>query len=158
MAKDSQPLGISDEYSRASWEREPSGSLGAIARAGHSVRVAAAWSWSHAGWSKYCRGCFSSVAPQESTAGFVQAIICEVRRGTGSIVRPMTEAIALSLSKHRAEIFEAGGKLERALHATVLQAFDKLHTTVLGNLLRMTVPRTVARFKNRFCAVAHLVQ
>ncbi len=114
-----------------------------LARAGHLVRVGAAGNWSKAGWSRFSRGQFSYPAPQENADEFVRAIVREVRLDPAALVLPMTEATTLSLSMHRSEIMEAGGRLELAPHATVLQTFDKLKTTELARSLHIAVPRTV---------------
>lgn len=114
-----------------------------LARAGHVIRVGAQGNWSKAGWSRFSRDQFRYPAPQENADEFVRAIVREVRQDSGALVLPMTEATTLSLSMHRSEIFEAGGKLELAPHATVLETFDKLKTTELARSLNIAVPQTV---------------
>src|SRR5438093_26975 len=100
-----------------------------LARAGHTVWVGAATSWSKAGWSRACRGTFTYPAPAQDAGAFVGRIVEEVRRERGTLVLPMTERSTLPLSAQREAVLAAGGRLVLPAHAVVLRAFDKLQTT-----------------------------
>jgi predicted ATP-grasp superfamily ATP-dependent carboligase len=123
-------------------ENQSVASVRSLARAGHSVVVGATTSWSKAGWSRYARGTFTYPSPEQGALGFVKQIAAELQRHAGSFILPMTELSTLPLSAHRDLIFSAGGKLVLPPHATVLQAFDKQHTTMLAASLGIPTPHT----------------
>jgi predicted ATP-grasp superfamily ATP-dependent carboligase len=114
-----------------------------LARAGYTVCVGAASTWSKASLSRFCRNTFTYPAPEEDAADFVRCIIQEVGRQPGSLVLPMTERSTLPLSERRAEVVAAGGHLVLPPHETVLRAFDKLQMIRLGESLGMSIPQTV---------------
>jgi predicted ATP-grasp superfamily ATP-dependent carboligase len=117
-------------------------SVRSLASAGHTVVVGASTGWSKAGWSRYCRDRFTYPAPQVDGAAFVRRVAEETGRKPGTLVLPMTEATTLPLSARRDTIAEVGGLVVLPPHATVLNAFDKQHTTALARSLGLSVPCT----------------
>jgi predicted ATP-grasp superfamily ATP-dependent carboligase len=114
-----------------------------LARAGHTVVVGAATSWSKAGWSRACRGTFIYPAPEQDAGAFVHRIAEETQTEAGTLVMPMTERSTLPLSAQRETVFAAGGRMVLPPHEVVLRAFDKLQTTSLAESLGVAVPQTV---------------
>jgi predicted ATP-grasp superfamily ATP-dependent carboligase len=114
-----------------------------LARAGHTVLVGAASSWSKAGWSRACRGTFTYPAPDQDAEAYVRRVADEVRRERGTLVLPMTERSTLPLSAQRDLLLAAGGRMVLPAHDIVLRAFDKLQTTGLAESLGVAVPQTV---------------
>jgi predicted ATP-grasp superfamily ATP-dependent carboligase len=123
-------------------ENQAVASARSLARAGHTVSVGAATSWSKAGWSRSCRSVFTYTAPQADAEAFVERIAEETARERGTLVLPMTERTTLPLSANRETIFRAGGRLALPPHSTVLRAFDKEQTTRLAASLGVRVPQT----------------
>jgi predicted ATP-grasp superfamily ATP-dependent carboligase len=113
-----------------------------LSRAGHSVVVGSTFSWSKAGWSRYADGTFTYPAPDRDPLAFVKHIAAEMQKHPQSLILPMTELSMLPLSEHRELIFSAGGRLLLPSHSTVLQAFDKRHTTSLAASLGIATPHT----------------
>ncbi len=118
-------------------------SVRSIARAGHTVFVGEAASWSKASWSRASSGAFRYPSPQGDVGPFVEAIADFVREKSGALVLPMTEATTLPLSAHRDFLTSAGARLVLPDHSDLLRAFDKKETTRLAASLGVAVPKTV---------------
>ena len=125
-------------------ENQAVASVRSLARAGYRVSVGADTKWSKAGWSRHCSRSFSYPAPQEDADAFVASIAAEVGRERGTLVLPMSERTALPISRDRAAIAAAGGRLVLPPHDIVLEAFDKTRTTTVAQSLGIEVPRTIA--------------
>ena len=119
-----------------------------LAQAGHTVKVGDSTNWSKAGWSHWCAESFEYPAPQENTAGFVDFLAAMVRRESGALILPMTEATTLPLSVHRDTLTASGARLVLPAHADLMRAFDKEQTTELAKSLGVAVPRTEAVFSS----------
>jgi predicted ATP-grasp superfamily ATP-dependent carboligase len=111
-----------------------------LARAGHTVLVGEANSWSKAGWSRYSSGKFEYPSSRTSPAAFVERIREVAGAEFGTLVMPMTESTTLPLSAHRAAIGAAGGLLVLPEHTDLLRAFDKDETTRLAAQLGIAIP------------------
>src|SRR4029077_533666 len=118
-------------------------SVRSLARAGHTVFVGEAASWSKASWSRVSSGAFQYPSPQGPIGPFVEAIADFVRKRSGILVLPMTEATTLSLCAHRDFLVSAGARLVLPDHRDLLRAFDKNETTRLAASLGVAVPKTV---------------
>jgi predicted ATP-grasp superfamily ATP-dependent carboligase len=124
-------------------ENQAVASVRSLARAGYQVSVGADTRWSKAGWSRHCSRAFRYPAPQENADAFVVSIAAETAREPGTLVLPMTERTTLPLSRDRAAIAAAGGRLVLPPHDVVLKAFDKEYTTALAQSLGIDVPQTI---------------
>jgi predicted ATP-grasp superfamily ATP-dependent carboligase len=124
-------------------ENQAVASVRSLARAGYQVYVGADTRWSKAGWSRDCSRAFTYPAPQEDAGAFVGFIAAEAAREPGTLVLPMTERTTFPLSRDRAAIAAAGGRLVLPPHDVVVQAFDKERTTAVARSLDIDVPRTV---------------
>jgi predicted ATP-grasp superfamily ATP-dependent carboligase len=124
-------------------ENQAVASVRSLARAGYHVSAGADTRWSKAGWSRHCARSFTYPAPQEDAGAFVASIASEASREPGTLVLPMTERTTLPISRDRATIAAAGGRLALPPHDVVMQAFDKEHTTALARSLGIDVPRTI---------------
>ncbi|MBI3791999.1 MAG: acetate--CoA ligase family protein [Gemmatimonadetes bacterium] len=124
-------------------ENQAVASVRSIGRAGHAVEVGAPSAWSKAGWSRFASRSFRYPGVQEDAAGFVDAIVAQLRAGPApALVLPMTERTTLPLSVARERVEAAGGRLVIPPHATLLRAFDKNETTRIAASVGVTVPQT----------------
>lgn len=124
-------------------ENQAVAAVRSLARAGHRVLVGSDTRWSKAGWSRFAGGQFRYPSQQIDTAAFVKHIAQQAARCGGALIIPMTEQTTLPLSRDRAEIARAGGRLVLPPHDTVLRAFDKVATTRVAKALGIDVPNTV---------------
>lgn len=118
-------------------------SVRSVARAGHTVFVGEASSWSKAGWSRWSSGTLRYPPPNDNVAAFLESIVAFLRQHPGTLVLPMTEATTLPISTHRDTLIAAGARLVLPEHANVLRAFDKDETTRLAASLGISVPETI---------------
>ncbi|PYR55382.1 MAG: hypothetical protein DMF91_24465 [Acidobacteria bacterium] len=125
-------------------ENQAVASARSLARAGFQVSVGADTRWSKAGWSRHCSRSFSYPAPQDDADAFVASIAAEAALEPGTLVLPMSERTTLPISRDRAAIAAARGRLVLPPHRVVLDAFDKERTTALAQSLGIDVPRTIA--------------
>src|SRR5208337_1073838 len=72
-----------------------------LARQGHAVWAGESRPWSKAGWSRYCSGSFQCASPQNDPQKFLDDVVAESRKQSGTLVLPMTEATTLLISEHR---------------------------------------------------------
>jgi predicted ATP-grasp superfamily ATP-dependent carboligase len=118
-------------------------SVRSLARAGHTVFVGEAASWSKASWSRASSGAFRYPTPLGPTGPFVEAIASFVRKRSGTLVLPMTEATTLSLSAHRDFLISEGARFVLPEHSDLLRAFDKKETTRVAASLGVAIPKTI---------------
>lgn len=124
-------------------ENQSVAAVRSLAAAGHEVIVGAETSWSKAGWSRACSSTFAYPSPEHDVAGFLDVVVSRVFSAGGPVVLPMTERSLLPLSRDRARIQAAGGRLVLPDHQQVLQACSKPATSVLARQLGIRVPETV---------------
>ncbi|MGH9354814.1 MAG: hypothetical protein ACRD10_01635 [Terriglobia bacterium] len=124
-------------------ENQAVASVRSLSRAGHTVEVGSAASWSKAGLSRCSQGSFSYPSPEQSVRAFVSRLVEKTVERPGTLILPMTERTTLPLSAHRDQILAAGGRLVMPQHAAVVRAFDKRQTTDLARSLGLQVPKTV---------------
>jgi predicted ATP-grasp superfamily ATP-dependent carboligase len=118
-------------------------SVRSLARAGHTVFVGEASSWSKAGWSRACSGTVHYASPRQNADAFLESLAVFVRQHPGTLVLPMTEATTLPVSANRDALIAAGARLVLPDHASVLRAFDKDETTRLAASLGVAIPATI---------------
>jgi predicted ATP-grasp superfamily ATP-dependent carboligase len=118
-------------------------SVRSLAKAGHTVLVGEANSWSKAGWSRDCRGTFQYPGPEKDCSGFVARILEVARQEPGTLVLPMTEATTLPLSAQREAVLSVGAKLVLPSHPEVLRAFNKDEMVRLASSLGIAVSKTI---------------
>jgi predicted ATP-grasp superfamily ATP-dependent carboligase len=115
-----------------------------LARHGHVVQVGESRSWSKAGWSRYASGSFRYSSPQSDPQRFLDEILAEAGKQTGTFLLPMTELTTLLLSENRERLAAAGARFLLPAHADLLRAVDKSYTTHLAESLGIAVPKSHA--------------
>ena len=105
-------------------ENQAVASARSLARAGFQASVGADTRWSKAGWSRHCSRSFSYPAPQDDADAFVASIAAEAALEPGTLVLPMSERTTLPISRDRAAIAAARGRLVLPPHRVVLDAFE----------------------------------
>jgi len=118
-------------------------SVRSLAKAGHTVLVGEASSWSKAGWSRDCRSMFQYPNPEKDVTGFVSRISALAGEQPGTLVLPMTEATTLPLSSEREQLDKAGARYALPAHADVLRAFNKSEMVQLASALGIAIPKTI---------------
>jgi len=113
-----------------------------LAKAGHEVRVGESRPWSKAGWSRCASGSFQYASPRINPEKFINDVISEARKVTGTLVLPTTEATTLLISSNRSMFSQAGSRFVLPDHCNLLKAFDKRQTTELAQSLGIPVPKT----------------
>lgn len=124
-------------------ENQAVAAVRSLGRAGHTVLAGAPAGWSKAGWSRYARGQFRYVAPQDDAAAFVASIVQEAGTVPGTLVMPMTERTTIPLSAQRSRLDEAGARYILPAHEDLLRATDKQVTTALARSLGVATPATI---------------
>jgi len=124
-------------------ENQAVAAVRSLASAGHEVVVGAETSWSKAGWSRGCRSTFTYPSPEHDIAGFLDSVVRTLLSARGAVVLPMTERSLLPLSRERARVRAAGGRMVLPDHERVLQACSKPATSALARQLAIAVPETV---------------
>jgi len=113
-----------------------------LARQGHAVWTGESRTWSKAGWSRYSSGSFEYASPHTNPQKFLDDIVAECRRESGTLVLPMTEATTLMISGNRDRLTGAGARFVLPDHANLLRAVDKNQTTDLAQSLGIAIPKT----------------
>ncbi len=120
-----------------------------LARQGHTVWVGESKSWSKAGWSRFCAGTFQYASPQSRPDRFLDDILAQSEKESGTLILPMTEATTLLLSAHRDRFAAIGTRFVLPAHTDLLRAVDKSQTTALAQSLGMVVPRTLTIYSDQ---------
>jgi predicted ATP-grasp superfamily ATP-dependent carboligase len=113
-----------------------------LAAQGHVVLAGESKPWSKAAWSRSCSASFRYAPPEKDAEKFLQDVLAEARKETGTLVLPMTEATTAIISAHRELFTQAQARLVLPSHADLLRAFDKRKTTELAQSLSIAVPKT----------------
>jgi predicted ATP-grasp superfamily ATP-dependent carboligase len=114
-----------------------------LAEQGHTVCVGESRPWSKAGWSRFCAGTFQYSPLQSYPDRFINDVLAQCKKESGTLVLPMTEASTLILSAHRERFAEIGARFVLPEHDDLLRAVDKSKTTELAQSIGMTIPKTL---------------
>jgi predicted ATP-grasp superfamily ATP-dependent carboligase len=117
-------------------------SVRSLSAQGHTVLAGESRAWSKAGWSRSASASFRYAPPEKDAEKFLQDVLSEARKQSGTLVLPMTEATTCLISSHRDLFAQAGSRLVLPSHADLLRAFDKRQTTELAQSLGIAVPKT----------------
>lgn len=123
-------------------ENQAVASVRSLARRGHEVWVGESRPWSKAGLSRSCAGSFRYTSPQVDPWRFVDDLLLEAQKKSGTLLLPMTEATTLVISSERERFAKAGARFVFPSHADVLRAFDKRQTTCLAQSLGIATPKS----------------